>query len=447
MRPLALAAALVAGLALAAGPAAGQGTAPPTADVAWEQMPLLPNFGSPRFNVEALAALPPDSGREGGPPFRLYVTGEEFVVYDPERASEQSGRDRDKLGPWVDVCHSGNCNPIDLVATEAGTLVIAHLGKNSRSTDGGATWELDVVGDPYNVRVLYQPEAAARDAEGRAPVIGSYGPAVWTSYGDGAPGTWERRTATDGFRAGGDVIAFGEVPPSPALPGGRLLAGVWNGVTVSDDGGATWRPGEGAYGFARFLGHSFAFVPEPGHPYGGAVLAGLDDLEFGRDSSATVYRSDDGGATWARAHRFGPAALGLPDANRVVLAATPDGAVWAGVTHRLGGLPTGRRAAVARSTDGGHTWSLVSGGVDLRAIYELLVGPDGRLYAATAVGVWHTAGPAVEVAGEEGPERPGGLGLRVWPNPSGGAVTVAVALASRKRSGCRSQTRSGARWP
>ncbi len=426
MRPLAFVGILMAGLALVAGPAAGQGGAPSAGDVVWEQMPLIPYYGDPRLNAEALAFLPPEPGREGGPPFRLYSAGTDFLLFDPERATEP-----ERYGLWVDVCHFGACRPIDIVATNAGTLVIANQGNNSRSTDGGATWEFNVVGEPYNVRVLFQPPTAARDASGRAPVVGSYGPAVWASYEDGAAGTWERRTSTEGFRAGGDVIAFGEVPPSSALPNGRLLAGVWNGITVSDDRGATWRPGEGAYGFAQFLGYGFTFVPESDHPYGGAVLAAVDDLEWGRDSTATIYRSEDGGATWARAHRFSPAALGLPNANRVELVTTPDGAVWAGVTHELGGLPTNRRAAVARSLDGGRTWVLVSAGVDLRRIYGLMVGPDDRLYAATAVGVWHTVGPAWAVASEDAPETaPASVGVSVWPNPSGGPVTVGLSLAS-----------------
>ncbi|WP_420454764.1 hypothetical protein [Rubrivirga sp.] len=428
MTPTWLHAPLVAVLALVAGAATAQ-PAPPPADVAWERMPLFPNFGYPRMIAEGLAVLPTD--REDGPPFRLYVVGTDFVVYDPERAAEQSERDQDEFGPWVDLCYPGACGPFDVAATEAGSLVGAEGGEIIRSTDGGATWTRDVGGGPtYTALVVFQPRLAARDAGGRAPVLAADSPNVRRSYGDGAEGTWEQATEGDtySFKAGGDVIAFGEVPPSPALPNGRLLAGVWNGVTVSDDGGATWRPGEGAYGFAQYLGYSFAFVPDPAHPYGGAVLAGVDDLAFGRDSTATVYRSEDGGSTWARAHRFSPAALGLPDANRVMLAVTPDGAVWAGVSHEVGGLPQTYPAAVARSADGGRTWELVSAGVDMRRIYELMVGPDDRLYVATAVGVWHTAGPAYEVAGEDRPAAPPGLGVSAWPNPTERAATVAVEL-------------------
>ncbi len=269
-----------------------------------------------------------------------------------------------------------------------------------------------------------------RDSTGRGYLFSGFGDLVSRSDDDGARGTW-----AEVGQAGGEVVAFGEVPPSDALPEGQLLAAVWNGVTYSDDGGETWTPSQGAYGAARFIGTSFAFLPEPGHPYGGAVLAGIDDLEWGRDSTATVYRSDDGGATWTRIHRFSPARYGLDNLNEVELVVTPDGVVWAGLSHSLGGLSQNRPGAIARSFDGGETWEPAQNGYGLHGVEQLALARDGRLYAATVVGVWRTTAPVYAVARESGAPAPlaDGLGVTVWPNPAASVATVSLRLAGPER--------------
>ena len=401
------------------------GTAVAQPAVTWEQVPHPNNYGTPRTEAKDLAFLPAAAGL---PDTLLAVLNSTLHRLDFDAATDP------EYYPWTRVTgvYLPNVYPFTVLVTDAGTLLGSAPGgptRVDRSTDGGRTWQRAVAGERGRFEVFFQPTLPAlRDAQGRRPILGG-SQGIHRSYGDGAPGTWEViAEAPDGV--GGEIVALGEVPPSPALPDGRLLAGVWNGVTYSDDGGRTWTPAAGAYGYARYIGYDFAFVPEPGHPYGGAVLAGIDDLALGRDSSATIYRSEDGGATWARAHRFSPSEYGLENTNKTVFAVTPDGAVWATVEHRLGGSPRNRPAVIVRSVDGGRTWARADAGYGGHGVYSLHVGRDGRLYAATVQGVWHTTGPAFATAEERVPGPPAALAVSVYPNPTASRATVELRLAA-----------------
>lgn len=100
------------------------------------------------------------------------------------------------------------------------------------------------------------------------------------------------------------------------------------------------------------------------------------------DSAALVYRSDDGGATWASA------AKGLPD-DLLPFAGVNDLLLLPGAAPALLAGLAGR--GVWRSDDGGATWSDFSdGGIrQIDTVLTLLAtpGPDPQLFALTTDGI------------------------------------------------------------
>jgi hypothetical protein len=360
-------------------------------------------------------------------------------LYNPSDSAGAAGENQDAAGDWGGwhrICtRNASCLLSNGLVTAAGSILVGSQ-QLSRGTDRGRSWAYGIEGfGPFPFLESALPSLVG---PGGAPGIlvgaGDDGTA-FRSLDDGAPGTWH--VIGSGF---GYPQALGEVPPSPSLPDGRILYGVWNGITYSDDGGLSFVPSN-AYGQAAYIAYAFAFLPVVGHPYGGVAFAGLHNTAFGAGPSAEVHRSDDGGATWTLAHRFTAAELDLPVftggdfdvdlQNVTALLAMPDGALWAGVSFS-GGASNPARGGLARSTDGGATWARADEGMrdgTGRAYQtnQMRLGRDGRLYAATERGVWRTT--AAVVAAEGAPDAPSELSLAVSPNPSSGSVTLAVSAS------------------
>jgi photosystem II stability/assembly factor-like uncharacterized protein len=123
-----------------------------------------------------------------------------------------------------------------------------------------------------------------------------------------------------------------------------------------------------------------------------AIEPGNPDLLLAGTSAGQVYRTNDGGASWT------DAGLSLPFPGWVVSSlrfettgsrAAKNGApprLWAG----LWGIWSGGH--VASSDDLGATWASRSGDLPDIQVYAVapVPGEEGRLYAATAQGVWGT---------------------------------------------------------
>jgi len=307
-------------------------------------------------------------------------------------------------GPLSEPLHQGGGGNEFVIATAAGTLLAGRApGNLDRSTDGARTW-IEV---HYDTNALLQTTAPSLSGAVLAASVHE----IWRSEADGAAGTWEQIGS-----AGGDVEALQDVTIGPHA--GRLLAGVWNGATYSDDGGVTWLMSNLSLPGAMIV-RSLAFHPEEGHPVGGVAYAGVR-----REGQAYVYRSDDAGATWALARWFEPGAFGVADPNYVTVAVGPDGVVWAGLWDVVGGAAP-NPGTIVRSLDGGQTWEAAADGYGGWAVRALAFGRDRRLYLAADRGVWRTTTPVV--ATEQGAEHDA-FGLEVRPNPSDGVVTVALRL-------------------
>lgn len=171
------------------------------------------------------------------------------------------------------------------------------------------------------------------------------------------PGEW-----TSLGPPGATVTAFEQAAP----PSDAVYAGVRNGgVFRSDDGGRTWAPARGGM-FAREV-HALA-----AHPHAPSTL--LAATERG------VYRTDDGGASWTL-HTEGLLGEPPPPVRDVVIDPEDPRRVWAAA-----GL------GVWTSEDGGHTWSDAGENPGSSVVLDLAVDPsaDGVLFAGTSPGLFRS---------------------------------------------------------
>ena len=407
--------------------------------VTWEAMPGVRRLPTDPDRITALTFLRGEGPAAADPAADSLVVfsfnGGAFL-YNPSGAAGAAGSNGE-WGAWYPLCSGPGCNSFDGgLVTTAGTIVAgsqAGATAVARGTARGRTWQTYVHGE-NRAAPFVEPGLPGMAGPDGTPTIlaGTTGFDGYTyrTDGDGAPGTW-----TGSGLAGGKVEAFGVVPPSPSMPDGRVLAAVWNGITYSDDGGLTYTLSS-AFGQAAYIAYSFAFLPVAGHPYGGHVYAGIENVGLYPEARAEVHRSDDGGATWALARRFTAAELSLPvasgtDVSEVTLYATADGVLWAGVGQSTGASNPARTALV-RSVDGGATWMAADAGYrNVQGwgyrVNEFAVSRTGVLYAATDRGVWRTT--TAVVAEEAPPSKTPEVGLSVRPNPASGRVEVVVTLA------------------
>lgn len=404
--------------------ALGLGRAHAQSGVVWEQMPLFSD--RPSQEIYDIGWL--DGDGTADPSLDTLVVFQAYGVfrYNP-------GQNNGEWGVWRRLC-TGGCSVSAGLVSSDGTLLRSGFGF-LRSTNLGQTWETTFEAGPRPLMEATLPWL--RDLSGgRAVIIGAIGGAGEhaRSLADGEAGSWVVGAPSSDFPE-----SLGEVPPSPALPMGRLLH---NGTYVmySNDGAMTWQlaslgnqPTEG------YLAFRFAFYPIAGHPYNGAVFGiGCEYVQCdsagttGTGEALDLYRSDDGGASWSAIHAFTAAETGLPRINGIsvndgVPHVGPDGALWAGIGRRGGGNNPGR---IMRSTDEGLTWHRADAGLAEAnnglgwRVYKLYTARDGRMYAATDEGVWRTVQPVVSA--EALPPPAASLTLAVAPNPSSGRVTLSV---------------------
>lgn len=224
-----------------------------------------------------------------------------------------------------------------------------------RTRNGGRSWR--VVETGLNEPAVQSLAVSPSFADDRLVLAGTEGDGLLRS--DDAGTTWEVVPAMAGRSV--TALAF-----STGYPARRTIAAATDqGVTVSLDGGQTWRAGDRGPG--PVLGLTFVRSGD-----GEALLAGL--------ARSGVARSDDEGATWTLANE------GL--SARVVLGLVPSPAFARDQTLFIAGL----RDGVSVSTDGGRTWAERNDGLEDAAVFGLAVSPgyasDRTLYAATPAGVF-----------------------------------------------------------
>lgn len=233
------------------------------------------------------------------------------------------------------------------------------------SDDLGASWS-----EPERAAIAFAPDDGASleriwqvqpDSAERPGVVwaGCEPISLWRSEDGGTHfelvrGLWDHPHRAE-WGAGYGGPAAHSVAPSPVDDVVHVAMST-GGVYRSDDGGATWAP--------RNSGISAYFMPGPDPEFGQCVhKIARDAVQPGRlyaQNHHGVYRSDDAGDTWQSI------ADGLPSDFGFVMLAHPReaGTIWVVPLVADGErVPPGARLAVHRSRDAGATWTECADGL------------------------------------------------------------------------------------
>ncbi len=169
-------------------------------------------------------------------------------------------------------------------------------------------------------------------------------------------------------------IEFDPLDPSTLYSGGEFLnrstddAQTWEVISpdLSDGPGGETNP------LFRNYGTLTAIAPAPAEV--GTIYAGTDD--------GNLWFTHDGGGTWTEAE-----SEALPDAWITRVTVDPDDPQTAYATYS-GFRSADEGAYVVRTTDGGATWTDVSGDLPRAPLNDVLVLPDDVLVVGSDVGVF-----------------------------------------------------------
>src|SRR5690606_10372569 len=241
-------------------------------------------------------------------------------------------------------------------------------------------------------------------------------------------------TFTEGVMPDDGEGNYADAKDFAALPvgsdhAGRILAAGSAGVSISDDGGETFRK-SGLWQYLHYAGHAVDVIERLGlleQAAGGvgAVMAG----SVNRRADARAWASADEGETW------------LPDGGGHHLLEGPPNDGYPRAVLALGGssvLVVLGGGTIYRSDDAGVTWEAIGRAPEINEdiyVTSAALGPDGRLYVGLleiGIGqgwVWRTGEVLVASEPPPAPSSEESLGVKVAPNPFRGEATVTLSLA------------------
>ena len=195
--------------------------------------------------------------------------------------------------------------------------------------------------------------------------------------------------SADSWSPGGAGLTLHTLVFDPADPG-KIWAGISAaGVFASEDGGATWDRRNRLSNADACKGHDHPAGPsngETGHCVHNMVRAGGDTDLLYQQNHHGVWRSRDGGRSWDDITPGLPSTFGFPIA---VHPGKPD-TLW---TIPLNGDSQGRfppdaAAAVWRSQDGGTTWAAMRNGLPQDNCYFTVLRQAMAVDSEDAVGLY-----------------------------------------------------------
>lgn len=241
------------------------------------------------------------------------------------------------------------CLALAAAATAPTTLYAATDRKVLKSTDGGAGWTPTHAG---NLVVGFT--SLSVDPSNALKLYGWNSSDIYRSSDGGQ--TWGRLIV-------GNAFAF--VPSNPSI-----LYAAWGGRMLrSRDDGLTW-----------------VFLSLQLSEYDEFTTLALDPIIpttlYAGTAASGIFKSVDGGDSWH------PANVGLD--SRHIRALIPDSwgrSIYAGTSGPTFFDPGGNGGSVFRSTNGGASWSALTGGLPNRHVGALAIDPSGtRLHAAIGDG-------------------------------------------------------------
>jgi photosystem II stability/assembly factor-like uncharacterized protein len=246
---------------------------------------------------------------------------------------------------WQEVRRGLDGHEVTSVIAREGVILAGTTRGVYRSDDLGATWREASGGlsIPYVRWLAYHPQFSDREFAGTEPA------GIFVSHDGGE--SWNQRPEVTALRQAGRWF----LPYSPeagcvrglAFHGARGYAAVEvGGVLVSDDAGETWRLAEGSTGKGTISVPRAPFIASDVHTV--EVHPSSPDMVFA-PTHAGLYRSGDGGKTWANLYECYCRAVWIDPAD-------PD--------HILLGpaesVDSGGRIEATR--DGGRAWARLPAG-------------------------------------------------------------------------------------